>query len=249
MVGDLFITSLVIFPFVLVVGYLVQNLLWGRDLGPFTIIVKILAFAGVFFHEISHYILMLLTGGSPQHIKVRLRNEDTGRVNPHGSVSLKRPYQETFLQAVLGGLGPVLIGAWIIYFSLQISLSSLFEPIFRIIAGLMVISVFIASTPSPQDFRLMKVGFNHDPRHSFYQLILVTVSILLTWGIVNLFNIFLPIEFLYYLIIILCYIILKYSFIGVHWGINRIQTRFGKEQYRKKFRQFSRRRYKSLKFK
>ena len=249
MAGELFFTSLVIFPFVLVVGYIFERFLWGRDMGPFTSIVNILAFIGVFFHEISHYLLMLLTGAHPSRIKVKLRSEYTGQVSPHGSVSSKRPYQKTFLQSVLTGLGPVLVGAWIIYFTLQIAFNSVFDPVIRIIAGFIVVSVFLASTPSPQDFRLMKLGFNHDPRHSFYQLILLTVSILLTWAYVVLFNVILPIEFLYYIIIIVWYMVLKFFLIGIRWVVNKISSRYGKEKYRTHFRRFSRRRYKSSKFK
>ena len=249
MTGDLFFTSLVIFPSVLVVGYLIQNLLWGRNTGPFTMIVNILAFIGVFLHEISHAILCICTGVRVKRISVRLRNEETGQVNPHGAVAPRRPYQETFLQAVLAGLGPVLIGAWVIYFSLQIALSSLIDPVIRVIAAFLILSVLLASTPSPQDFRLMLVGFNHDPRHSFYHIVLLSLSILLAWGTVNLFSWTFPIEFLYYFVIIGWYISIKVSFIGIRWGYNKIRKRFGNEQNRTRFRRFSRRRYKSSKFK
>jgi hypothetical protein len=249
MTGDLFLTSLVIFPFVLVVGYLIQNLLWGRDIGPFKTIVNILAFIGVFFHEISHFILCICTGIPVSHIRVRLRNEENGQINPHGAVAPRRPYQVNFLQAVLAGLGPVLVGAWIIYFALQIALSSLIDPVVRIIAGLIVLSVFLASTPSPQDFRMMITGFTHDPRHSFYQIVLSSLSIFLAWSTVNLLSWTFPIEFVYYFVIIGWYIFLKVSLFGIRWGINKIRSRVGKEKYRTRFRRFSRRRYKSSKFK
>jgi len=249
MARDLFITSLVIFPFILVAGFIIQNLLWGKDRGPFTAIINILAFIGVFFHEISHAILSILTGIPVERIKIRLRSEETGRINPHGEINTKGAWQSSFLQALLCSLGPVLLGAWIFYFALEAALNSLLDPFVRIIAGLVVLSVLMASTPSPQDFRVIGWIFIFDPRHSFYQLILLISSILIPWSIVVMFNIILPIEFLYYIAIVICYFVLKYTLIGVRWGVNKIRSRYGNEKYRKGFRRFSRRTHKPLKLK
>ncbi|MFW9822412.1 MAG: hypothetical protein ACFFE4_05730 [Candidatus Thorarchaeota archaeon] len=213
-------------------------------MGLFTIIVNIFAFIGVFFHEISHFMLCILTGVPVDSVSIRLRSERSGRINPHGSVKTKRPHQESFLQAALTALGPVLIGAWIIYFALQITFNSLIDPIFRIIAGFIAISILITSTPSRQDFSLITHGFSRDPQHSLYQLTLIITSVLFTWVMVVLFNIVFPIEFLYYIIIIIWYITLKYSIIGIQWCIINVLKKFGKVQYKSGFRQFTRRKYK-----
>lgn len=249
MTGGLFITSLMIFPVILAIGYIVQVILWGRDRGPFTTIVNILTFIGVFLHEISHAALSILSGVPVESISVRLRSRNTGIVNPNGEMNARRPYQRTFLQSLLTSFGPVLLGAWIFYFAMQVAFDSLFDPLFRLMAGLIALSVLIASTPSPQDFRVIILTFNFDPRHSIYQFILLTTSILLSWTIVVVFHIIAPIEFLYYGLIILWYFILKYSLLLINWGLNKIHNRFGKEKNRSQFRRFSRRRYKSSKFK
>ena len=150
---------------------------------------------------------------------------------------------------MLISLGPLLIGTWVAYFSLNMALSSLVDPIARIIAALIVVSVLLASTPSPADFHMIKFGFGNDPKHSWYQLILLSLSILLAWGAVTLFNWVFPIEFIYYFVIVGFYFILKLSFIGMRWGINKLLTRLGREQSKSRFKRFSRRRYKSLKLK
>lgn len=249
MAGDLFFTSLVIFPTILVAGYIIQNLLWGKDRGPFTAIINILAFIGVFFHEISHAILSLFAGVPVKSISVRLRSEETGRIAPHGKIKTKGAYQNTLLQALLISLGPVLLGAWIFYFASEIALNPILDPFVRIIAGLVALSVIMTSTPSPQDFRVIMWTFGFDLRYSIYQLLLLISSIFLSWGIVVWFNIILPIEFLYYIAIIICYFVLKYSLITIRWGLNKIRSRFGNEKYRKGFRRFSRRTHKHLKLK
>ncbi|MHA1932482.1 MAG: M50 family metallopeptidase [Promethearchaeota archaeon] len=248
MVGDLFIVSLGVFPVVLFLGYVLEILVVRRDLGPFNFLVNILNYIGVLFHELSHYVLCLLTGVSAGRMVVRFRDRDTGQVAPQGAVQTTKPYQETFLQSILVSLGPVLIGTWIIYFSLDVAFSSLFHPIFRIIAGFLALAILLASTPSGPDFRLMRLGIDNDPRHSVYQLFLLTLSILTSWGVVVIFNISFPLEFFYYFIIIGGYIVFKYSFIGFRWVANKVLKRFDREQGRTKFRRFSRRKYTSSKF-
>lgn len=249
MAGDLFITSLLIFLFVLVTGYVVQIVLWGKDKGPFTTIINILAFIGVYIHEISHAVLSIFSGAPVRSIRVRLRDEDTGRVAPHGEIGIRRPYQMTFLQSLLTSFGPVILGSWIFYFAMQFAFDSLVDPLFRIIAGLIALSVLIASTPSPQDLRLIIVYFNFDPQHSFYQIIVLTASILLSWAIVVAFNIVFYIEFFYYGLIIFWYFTLKYSLLLIKWGFNKIRTRFKKETNRSQFRRSARRKYTSSQFK
>jgi hypothetical protein len=248
MVGDLFIVSLGMFPVVLFLGYFLENAVVRRNLGPFNFIVNILNFIGVLFHELSHYALCLLTGVPVGRMFVRFRDEETRRVAPHGVVHTTKPYQETFLQSILVSLGPLLIGTWIIYFSLEVAFSSLFHPVYRIIAGFLALSILFASTPSAPDFRLMRLGIDNDPRHSVYQLFLLILSIFTSWGVVIIFNISFPIEFFYYFIIIGWYVIFRYSFMGIRWVINKVLKRFDREQYRKKFRRFSRRKYTSSKF-
>ena len=247
MAEDLFILSLSVFPVVLAVGYIFECLVRGKDLGPFTSLISILMFIGVFFHEISHYLFCFITRVPTKGLHIRLRYK--GYINPHGEVIPEYPYQITFLKAMLISLGPLLIGTWVAYFSLNMALSSLFDPIARIIAALIVVSVLLASTPSPADFHMIKFGFSNDPKHSWYQLILLSLSILSAWGAVTLFNWVFPIEFIYYFVIVGFYFFLKFSFIGIRWGFNKIRTRFEKEQNRSRFKRFSRRRYKSLKFK
>ena len=226
MAEDLFMLSLLVFPVVLIVGYIIESLLRGKDLGPFTSFISILMFIGVVFHELSHYFLCLITRVPTKGVYIRLRYR--GHINPHGEVVPEYPYQITFLQAMLASLGPVLMGTWIAYFSLNAAMNPLLDPLVRIIAGLIVLSTLLASTPSPEDFRFISFGFSNDPKHSYYQIGLLTLSILLSWGVVNLFNLIFPIEFIYYFVIVGFYFTLKFSFIGVRWGLNKLFRRFGR---------------------
>ncbi len=246
MAEDLFILSLSVFPFVLIVGYILESILRGKDLGIFTSIVSILMFIGVVFHELSHYLFCILTRVPTKELHIILRFQ--GHINPHGEVIPEHPYKITFLQAMLVCLGPVLIGTWTAYFSLNAALSSVFDPLVRIIAGLIVVSILLASTPSPEDFSFIKFAFSNDPQHSYYQLGLLSLTLLLSWGIVNLFNLVSSSEFYYYVIIVILYFFLKFSFIGIRWGISKLSERFGSEQHEGRFRRFSRRTYKSSKF-
>jgi hypothetical protein len=248
MAGDLFVVSLIAFPVVLFLGYVLEVSVVRRDLGPFNFIINILSYIGVLFHELSHYALCILTRVPAGRMFVRFRDGETGGVAPHGAVEVERPYQETFLQSILVSLGPLLIGTWIIYFSLIVAFSPLFHPLYRVIAGFLAFAILLASTPSGPDFRLMRLGLDNDPRHGVYQVFLLTLSILMSWVIVVVYRLFFPLEFFYYFIIIGWYVVFKYSFIALRWAVNKILKRFGRELNNSNYRRFSRRKYTSSKF-
>ena len=227
MFGELFLVSLVILPFIWAIGYISLRLL-ARDLGSVgNTIINLFFFVGVIAHELSHRVMCAITGVPAHNTSVKYRDEKSGRAAPHGSVTPKQEYQLTFLQAFLVCFAPLLIGAWVIYFLLQVALSSSFDPIYRIIAAFCAISVLLASSPSNADLGSLKFGYQNDPQHSQYQIFLVVISFLISWLVVGMINIILPYEFFYYFIIIFFYIVLKYSFISLRMLFKRLERRKG----------------------
>lgn len=247
MAEDLFLFSLIVFPVILVVGYIFESLVAGKDLGPFTIFIGLLRFIGVVFHELAHYVLCFITRVPTKGISIRLRYE--GRINAHGYVAPEYPHKISFLKGMVVAIGPLLIGTWIIYFALEATFNSSLDPFIRIFTGLIVLSTLLASTPSTGDFRFIGLAFNNDPKHSFYQIGLFSLSILVSWGMATLFKWSFPNELFYYPIIYLSYISLKLLFLAMRWGYSKLSTRFGNKSHQGRFRRHSRRTHRSLKLK
>jgi hypothetical protein len=228
MFGALLLVALLILPFIYLLGFLIEKYFTSRDFGRIgNTIINFLLFFGVIVHEISHRIICAITGVPAYNTRVKYRSEKSGIANPHGSVSLKQIYRMTFLQGFLVCFAPLLVGTWVIYFLLQIALYSVFHPIFRIIAVLCSISVLITLSPSRADLSFIKLSYQNDPYHSIYQISLIVLSFLIVWVFVVIYKLVLPIEFLYYFIIIACYICLKYSFIFLRIMIKKIKSRKG----------------------
>lgn len=244
MFGEVLLVSLIVFPFVYLIGYGSHRLLYAKDLGSIGNTFKhLLFFVGVIVHEVSHRTMCAITGVPAYNTRVKYREDDSGRAAPHGSVTPRQPFQMSFLQAFLVSFAPLLFGAWIIYFLLQVAFSSSFDPLLRIITVFCSISILITSSPSQADLSLVKFGYQNDPQHGQYQIFLVTLSFLISWGLVGGFNIIFPYEFLYYFIIIFCYIILKYSLISIKILVNKIRYRKGRIPSKVK-RRLIRRRFK-----
>jgi len=242
MFGEVLLISLSVFPFIYLIGYASYKFLYVKDLGSIGNTFKhLLFFVGVIVHELSHRTMCAITGVPAYNTRVKYRSEYSGKADPHGSVTPRQRFQMSFLQAFLVCFAPLLIGAWIIYFLLQVALSSSFDPVLRIIAAFCSISILLASSPSRGDLSFVKFGYQNDPQHSQYQIFLVILSFLISWGLVGAFNIILPYEFFYYFIIILGYIILKYSLISINILVGKIRYRKGRIQSKVKRRLIRRR--------
>jgi len=205
-----------ILPLILIIGLVCEYLLLRADTGPFKKIFHPLFFIGVIFHELSHAFMCLITRVPFKGISVSHRDEKTRRIKIHGSVKLREPYQGTLMQGFLIGFAPLLICAWVIYFCFNIAKKPVYDPIMRIIAGFICVSCILAIQPSRADMRIIRTSFHMARAYSWYQMFLLVSSFIITWLVVERFQIFFPYEFIYYFIIAIIYFILKYGFMAIN---------------------------------
>jgi hypothetical protein len=199
-----------------------------------------LTYIGVIVHELSHYVVNLAVGIKPQGISVKWR-DGKGRRNPNGFVQSK---PRSFLQALLIIFAPLYIGTWLIFLCLEVVSSSLYHPLIRICAGFFGLSVLFAAKPSSGDFRNISSAFKGDTVYSLYQVLLVTISTFILWGILALSKIYFSLDIFFYLTITGLYFVLKYSFIGIRVFYKKFSSRQFKKVRKIPFKQYIRRRYK-----
>jgi len=198
-------------------------LLFKRDLGPFTTILNILGFIGVIVHELSHFFMCKILNVPTDGISVKFWYK--GQVYLRGSVTPKEFERITFLQALMVGLAPLFISTWLIFWSLTVAFTPNIDSLLFIIILLFATSLLIGAAPSSGDLRAIKYGFQRDPTYSFYQVCLVIFSSLIIWGILILYRVEIPYYFIYYILIGVCYFILKYSFTGIRTMIYKSRVR------------------------
>ena len=180
--------------------------------------MRILGIFGILVHELSHFILLLVTGAKPSYIRVSYRQFN-------GSVGLKDFERMSFLQLFLAGLAPLLVISYLEFYCWFVFLTPSFDEMFRIIAFILSCSLFLGSTPSRADIRAIIGAFNTDPLYSLYQIGVV----MLAAGIVYLlsFMVIIPyyVSFVYYILIGLVYYFLKYLFIGIRKCCSMVYVR------------------------
>ena len=200
----------------LIVSIIVQSWYRRTHTPGLKAFLHVLAFVGVFVHEVSHYALNVLFGVKTGKIKVKYRSEDKGRVAPHGSVGLPEFERNSFLQTFIGSVAPLIVSTFLFLFCLDVIFNLQTNPWVDVVATVFCVSLFIGSEPSGQDMRLIGESFRKDPRYSVYQIVLVVASGLIVWLFVDLYFISLPFEVLYYieyfLFVILGYFVLKIAF-------------------------------------
>jgi len=214
--------------FMLLISIGVQN--WYRHIHTpgLKAFLHILAFVGVFVHEVAHYALCVLFGVKTGKIKVKYRSEDKTRVAIHGSVSVPEFERNSFVQTFVISVAPLFVSTLLFLFCLDIIFNIETEAWVDVIATIFCVSLFIGSEPSGQDMKVIGKTFRKDPRYSLYQIALVVTSGLIVWLFVDLYFIYLPFEVLYYieyfLFVILVYFLLKIFvsiFVSIFRGLNK----------------------------
>jgi hypothetical protein len=175
-------------------------------------IVYILTFIGVAVHEFSHYIANLIVGLKPGKIKIKWKSEHSGAIAPHGSVAWKL---RSFIQAIIICLAPLYISTWLIFLTFLSMLNPDFHILFRIISGILCISLFIGASPSAVDFGLIFKTFSFDVFYSLYQIFLITLSGIALWLVLIFTDIIFVLDIFYYLSIAGFYWMFKLSFMGI----------------------------------
>ncbi|MFX1393531.1 MAG: hypothetical protein ACFFAH_08145 [Promethearchaeota archaeon] len=224
---------LVWFFVIFIISYALWELLMRtrKKLGPFKHVINILAFVGVVIHELSHFIMCKILGVPTSRIRIKFLSETTGEANPHGYVAFK-PSKVYFMQHVFISLAPLYISTLLFFWSLTVFFTPSYDDFIRVFAGFFCISLLLGAAPSSADLRLIKISFKEDPRYSLYQIGLLFMSGILIWFITKYYNIILPFDYIYYIIIGVVYFLLKYSFQGINkllqsstTGIPRIKRR------------------------
>ena len=202
--------------FMLLVSIAVQSWYRRAHTPGFKTFLHVLAFVGVFVHEVAHYTFCVLFGVKTGKIKVKYRSEDKIRVAPHGSVSLPEFERNSFVQTFVISLAPLLVSTFLFLFCLDVIFNIETEAWVNVVAIVFCLSLLIGSEPSGQDIKVIGKTFRRDPNYSLYQIALVVASGLVVWHFVDLYFIFLPFEVLYYieyfLFVILVYFVLKTTF-------------------------------------
>jgi hypothetical protein len=239
---------LIILPFFYIISYIIRKILVNIRSQPARSFIMILAFVGVFIHEVCHAITCLLMGIRPNHFSVHFYDRYTGEVSPHGMVS-HETHHLSFLQNFMISIAPLVISSWLFFWSLGILLYEDIDMLTYFFHLFFCISLLIGATPSYQDFRSAWDVFKLDPRYSLYQIFLLVVAGFLVWYLLDFYQIFLSIDIIYYILVALMYVIMKYSFrgLGVLYYLIARKRRDPYFYPKMNYRRYTRRRFRPLK--
>ena len=182
----------------------------------------VVAFVGVFVHEVAHYTVSVIVRGNPGEFRVKFRSEDKTRISPHGSVGNPEFERQSFLQAFAISFAPLLVSTLLFMFGLDIIFHIQTELVVKVIALVFCVSLVIGSRPSGQDIKVVGYSYQNDPRYSAYQIFLLLLSGVLAWLFVDVYFIDLPFEVMYYAEYMLIIVAFYFGLKGVFWSVGRI---------------------------
>jgi hypothetical protein len=236
-------------PFIFLGVYIIsiglKNFIISDRAGIIKPIANRLFFIGVIFHELAHYGMCLAVGRVPKSISISWRDERYKR-NPNGVVKPKD--WPSFLQSFVIALAPLYLSTWLIFWLwFGVIFTPFYDPLIKTISVFILLSLLLTAAPSFGDLLMIRNSFKQDPKHSWYQVLLISFSILILWMCLLLTGTIFLLEVFYYLVIAGIYLGLKFTFIGLRKLFIRINTYNFKKPQKIKSRRFTRKSYRPSK--
>lgn len=205
--------TIAFFCFIMIASIAIRKALYLINLGPFKWVLHVLDFIGVVVHEAGHAIACVLLRVPINEIHVGWRSDTSTSVSPHGHVvsSIK---EWTFLKGATICLAPLIVSTWLLILSLDAAFNENLPDLVRVFCGLACVSLILGASPSSHDFSIAGAYFKKDIQYSFYQLVLLTFSIMSIALITSVLGIifFLPV---YLFLAGMGYTFYKYLFSGI----------------------------------
>jgi hypothetical protein len=199
---------------ILTLSTIVRNLYRVNRSPGVKFVLDVVLFIGVVIHELAHASALLCMGVVPKKFIVRYRSRWTGRTSPHGAVGIRESddLKMTFMQGLFASLAPLFVSTFTFLFTLDVIFNTNSIDLIKLAAGVVMISVVFGSCPSNADINAMIENFHNRPEHSWYQLLLAVISLLIVAFCVDLTFLILPFEVFYYILYCL-------TSIGVYFGL------------------------------
>ena len=199
----------ILFSF-LIITLLLSYMLVTYTPQPLDKIIVAISIVSIVLHELCHYVMCLITNVRIDEIKFVAKSKDeNGHVRYGGWVAPDSEKRLTFLQALLIGIAPLVLSFWLFFYLWDLLFIASIDLLLKVIYLCIMISIILYSAPSFADLACIPKAFSDDSRYSFYQIIVLTLSILvvLAFGALSFSH-----EIFTYLTIFILYYCFKYGF-------------------------------------
>jgi len=207
--------------FPIIIGFLVFSIIVSYLLleyipRPFDKIIIGIMIIGIAIHELFHLLMCFITNTPISNVKFIdkiKREEHPGYIKYefNGSITIKEEDKLTLLQAVLVALAPLLFSFWLCILLVDQVIHPRTAGTF-FFSFFIILSIIFSAAPSSTDLKCIPNALRNNPQYSFYQILLLLLSIFCVWLIMlNLKQFFLH-EIIVYILIMVFYYIWKYGF-------------------------------------
>ncbi|MFW9969449.1 MAG: hypothetical protein ACFFDF_04555 [Candidatus Odinarchaeota archaeon] len=236
-----------VFLGIYIISLILTNFLLSDRAGMLKPIALRLFFIGVIFHELAHYTMSLAVGRVPKSLNIMWRDKNHRyALNPQGRVEPDDNF--SFLQAVVVAFAPLYFSTWLIFwFLFGVIFTPLYDPAIKTLSVFVVLSLLLTAAPSSGDILFIGTSFKQDPKNSWYQILLIGLSILVLWGILVITQVTFFLDVFYYLAIAGIYLFLRFFLIGIRKIVSRIYSYNFKRPQKVTSRPLTRKRYRPVK--
>jgi len=187
-------------------------------------------FIGIIVHEVSHYIMCILT-----HTKVTKTNIIPIRNKKDGLSGNITTAKSNFFQTFLISFAPLFVGTYIIGFILFYIFSPAVNYTIALILIYITISIFLTLSPSNADIRMIANSFQStNKRYTLIQIIVIFIAASISYYLMNFFDIIIfdSLITLFFLVMLFYYII-RYLGLGLIFIYHNIRISRRKIKYTK----------------